>query len=159
MLTIGSLSGRPIVAEGIENAQDMELWMRMHGRYVQGYFVAKPMEEEAFLKWVNTPKHLNYKGLREFLLIDFIILKYAFMDAKNIKEIYCDSEISKCQMTSWFEKRRLIYGTLDHFKEAEDIHKRFHEKIKSNAVTNADIEMMQASFYNLYLEMAKMVDD
>ncbi len=158
VLTLGSLSNRHIVAEGIENEEDMELWMRMNGRYVQGYFVAKPMEEEAFFKWMSAHKNLNYKRLKPFLFIDFIILKYAFMDTKNIKECYCNSEFESCPMTAWFERRRMIYGTLDHFKEAEEIHKKVHEKIKSNAFTKTDIETMQSIFHALYLEIAKIAD-
>jgi len=158
VLTLGELSNRHVVAEGIETAQNMELWMRMRGRYVQGYFVAKPMEEEEFFKWINTSKHLNYKQLRPFLFIDFIVLKYAFMDTEHMKACYCDSEFSKCPMTSWFERRRSIYGVLDHFKEAEEIHKRIHEKIKSNTLKKSDIETMHSIFYDLYLEIAQMVD-
>ncbi|MGC8545093.1 MAG: sensor domain-containing phosphodiesterase [Athalassotoga sp.] len=158
VLTLGALSGRHVVAEGIETAQDMELWMRMRGRYVQGYFVAKPMEEEELFKWINTSKHLNYKKLRPFLFTDFIILKYAFTDTEHMKTCYCHSEFSKCPMTLWFEKRRLIYGILDHFKEAEEIHKRIHEKVKSNTLKKSDIETMHAIFHNLYLEIAQMVD-
>ena len=100
----------------------------------------------------------HYERLRPFLFTDFIILKYAFTDTEHMKTCYCHSEFSKCPMTLWFEKRRLIYGVLDHFKAAEEIHKRIHEKVKSNTLKKSDIETIHSAFHNLYLEIAQMVD-
>lgn len=57
-------------------------------------------------------------------------------------------------LTSWFEKRRSVYSTLNHFRKAEEIHKHVHEKIRSTTITKTDIEVMQRIFRNLYLEMA-----
>lgn len=124
-IVLGSLSQRFIVAEGIETMEELELWMRMGGRYVQGYYIARPMPEEKFSEWLENPS-CTCGTFGRFDFEDLVFLKYVFMDTENADVFAFHGNSDNCRLTRWFDERRKIYGHLGSFMESERLHAEMH---------------------------------
>lgn len=57
--------GMPVIAEGVETAEDMEIIKAAGCQIVQGYYYAKPMSVEAFEEFVSTRPYGNMKAIIE----------------------------------------------------------------------------------------------
>ncbi len=60
-IKLGRVFGLNVVVEGIEIKADYELATALGCDEIQGYFIAKPMPPEEFIKWLFDYEKLNYK--------------------------------------------------------------------------------------------------
>lgn len=54
----------PVIVEGAETAEQIELLGSIGGKYVQGYYFYRPMEREAFAKLLAQPSLVDRAGLK-----------------------------------------------------------------------------------------------
>ena len=47
-----------IVVEGIETEEHIEIFRRLQGDYLQGYYYSKPLPEHEFVKYVREFNHV-----------------------------------------------------------------------------------------------------
>ena len=52
-ITLGHRLGLSVVAEGLENDESLELLKSMSCDHIQGYFLARPMAQDAFIDWLK----------------------------------------------------------------------------------------------------------
>lgn len=154
MIVHGELSKRNIIAEGIESPEDFELWARMGGRYIQGYYLGKPMPEDVFVGWMRKGKPTCRK-IGRFDFEDSILLQYAFADVAESDILSRHSEFDDCPLTAWFSKRKKLYGDLSSFKEAEKLHENLHRALKGGLSADEKlVSVLHVSLFALYREVA-----
>lgn len=56
-ITLGHRLGLSVVAEGLENNRSLDLLKEMQCDHIQGYFLARPMANDAFIEWLNDYAH------------------------------------------------------------------------------------------------------
>lgn len=54
----------PVIVEGAETAEQVELLARIGGKYVQGFYFYRPLEREAFARLLEQPSLVNRGGIR-----------------------------------------------------------------------------------------------
>ena len=124
-LLLTDLSGSRLVGEGIEHRSDVELWLRMGGSLVQGYFFAKPMSLDDFKGFYARP-------LPEIVLPpvypveELPFLEYAFRTAEESSGDSGALPGLSCPLDSWFEVRGVHYYHLPSWQAARDAHREFH---------------------------------
>ena len=50
--------GKKVIAEGIETEEHIEIFRRLQGDYLQGYYYSKPLPEHEFVKYVREFNHV-----------------------------------------------------------------------------------------------------
>jgi diguanylate cyclase (GGDEF)-like protein len=141
-LQIEKLLGIRVLGEGIEDEKTLELWMRMGGRYIQGNFISRPLNEDEFDVWFNqTHEYPYFKGLSSE---DLILLYYVFT-----KESQCYSQY-EYPLRLWFKKRRALYGNKDAFKNAA---RHFESRM------NSGYDDFKKEINALYIGISKLVDN
>ena len=45
--------GKKVIAEGIETEEHIEIFRRLQGDYLQGYYYSKPLNEENFIRFLD----------------------------------------------------------------------------------------------------------
>jgi len=58
-ITLGHRLGLSVVAEGLENDESLELLKSMSCDHIQGYFIARPMAQDAFIDWLRDYEQKN----------------------------------------------------------------------------------------------------
>lgn len=126
-LLLSDLSGSRLVAEGIENRSDIDLWLRMGGSLVQGYFYAKPMPVDDFTSFLKKP--LPEMVLPPVYPVEELpFLEYAFRTAREAEGEQGVSLKLSCPLDLWFEVRGLHYYHLPSWHAAREAHRKFHRE-------------------------------
>lgn len=63
MIRLANELGMPVVAEGVETEEDMQLVKAAGCQLVQGYYYAKPMSVPEFEKFVGARPYGNMKAI------------------------------------------------------------------------------------------------
>lgn len=79
-LTLTKLSGRRLVAEGIETPDELRLWRHMGGEYYQGYLLASPLAEAEFMAWLAHRSPMPATEVPLLSARDLILAGYAFLE-------------------------------------------------------------------------------
>ena len=113
-LLLGTLSGRRLIAEGIEEPDDLALWRHIGGDHVQGHLLSPPLSESDFYTWLSTFRPTWPPAGAVFPTKDLVLVGYAFLEPEN----YASSDISSlraghARLRNWIETRRPLYGKLD----------------------------------------------
>ncbi|WP_188149573.1 two-component system response regulator [Teredinibacter waterburyi] len=72
IITLAHALGKETIAEGVETAEEYQLLLDEDCRFIQGYYVAKPMPAVEFTRWYtdwHSQIHLNIKHHRRNLII------------------------------------------------------------------------------------------
>ena len=108
-ILLARMLGKPLVAEGIETGEELELWLRMGGRYAQGYWLGRPMPESALRDWIDAlrllPRPTATSPLRDLILIGSALQRPEAVQASLRQGV--DSAL-----LAWFEERAGRYGRL-----------------------------------------------
>nr|EES53677.1 MAG: diguanylate cyclase/phosphodiesterase with GAF sensor [Leptospirillum ferrodiazotrophum] len=124
-LLLTDLSGSRLVGEGIEHRSDVELWLRMGGSLVQGYFFAKPMSLDDFKDFYARP--LPEIALPPVYPVEELpFLEYAFRTAGEASGDSGGLPGLSCPLDSWFEVRGVHYYHLPSWHAAREAHQAFH---------------------------------
>ncbi|MGC8529432.1 MAG: sensor domain-containing phosphodiesterase [Leptospirillia bacterium] len=125
-LLLTDLSGSRLVGEGIEHRSDIELWLRMGGSLVQGYFFAKPMSLDDFKDFYARP--LPEIALPPVYPVEELpFLKYAFRTTEEASGDFGALPGLSCPLDSWFDLRSVHYYHLPSWHAAWEAHRKFHQ--------------------------------
>ncbi len=120
VLLLGTLSGRRLIAEGIEEPNDLALWRHIGGNYVQGYLLSPPLSESDFYVWLETSHPTCTSTGAVFPTKDLILVGYAFLEPDHYAS--CDTRsllAGHAQLQAWIQTRRAVYGQLDAWTPLE----------------------------------------
>lgn len=123
---LAELAGRSLIAEGIATASDLALWMRMGGTRIQGYHLAPPLPENAFLDWHRWLLPLTRKPTPVCPLEDLALLIHAVEDSQAWQRLLARHTADNCPLGAWFMVREAKYGRLASFQEAKSVHTQLH---------------------------------
>lgn len=123
---LAELAGRSLIAEGIATASDLALWMRMGGTRIQGYHLAPPLPENAFLDWHRWLLPLTRKPTPICPLEDLALLIYTVEDRQAWQQLLVRYAADNCPLGAWFVVRDAKYGGLPSFQEAKSMHAQLH---------------------------------
>lgn len=123
---LGDLSGRSLIAEGIATGRDLDTWLHMGGQRIQGYHLAPPLPENAFLTWHRCLLPITRHPPIPYPVEDLALLLH---DTENANEGMELSQLraERCPLGIWFARARERSGNLPHFDAAEAAHQRLHD--------------------------------
>ena len=114
-ILLAHMLGKPLVAEGIETGEELELWLRMGGRYAQGYWLGRPMPESALADWIDAlrllPRPTAAPPLRDLILIGSALQRPEALLARL-------QQGADNALLAWFEERAGRYGRLSAWDAA-----------------------------------------
>ena len=125
-VVLGKLTERSVVAEGIETAEDGELWMRVGGRRVQGYRLSPPLPQATFLDWAKGWRPDASAPVAAFPIDDLPLLDQVFRDPAISRHTEIGTPFNDCPLTRWFTRRAPAYGALSAWSSAVAVHERIH---------------------------------
>ena len=112
-VVLANLSGRRLVAEGIETPEDLRLWRHMGGEYYQGYLLAHPLIEADLLARLATAPSCPATEVPVFSTRDLLLAAYAFLEWDD-----CPDDIlqaSHARLGAWMHKRAVCYRELSQW--------------------------------------------
>ncbi|MHB8254698.1 MAG: putative bifunctional diguanylate cyclase/phosphodiesterase, partial [Acidiferrobacter sp.] len=113
VLLLCGLSGRRLVAEGIEELDDLTLWRHMGGDHVQGYLLSIPLAEQDLHEWLAAfePKCASQGAV--FPSKDLILVGQAFLEADGYAALDVRSmRAGQARLQQWVNTRRVVYSHL-----------------------------------------------
>ncbi len=121
IIQLGALSGRLVIAEGIEDQEDLALWARMGGYRLQGYLLSPPLPENAFIEWALQTDLSHPPFPRAYPIEDLPLLTYVFMNPDGYQHCVAhQSSVCFCPLERWFAERKGHYGHLPSWNRAYD---------------------------------------
>ncbi len=139
-LHFAELASTRLIAEGVETREQLAYWLRLGGENIQGYFLARPMEEDQFMTWAAnlnlSPQSLPPRYASEDLLLlsrhvsaAERIIRLREMRAAGVSDpLPMDiPPLEKCPTGLWLEQRRAAYGHLPEFTAMDKAHIKRHE--------------------------------
>lgn len=153
-LLLGDLSSAHVIAEGVGTQEDLALWMRMGGQYIQGYLLAPPMTPDAFLTLLQEDFPLPTVPAPVYPMEDLIFLGYCFRPTSSLFTLKKSPPQQRCSLTQWFTDRGPLYGHLPGFQEAFVAHqtlRQWAENLWSDdpALTGPVVRDFQAAIQHL----------
>lgn len=123
---LGDLSGRSLIAEGIATGRDLDTWLHMGGKRIQGYHLTPALPENAFLTWHRYLLPIMRHPPVPYPVEDLALLLHDTEDTSEVMEL---SQLlaERCPLGIWFERTRQRGGKLPHFDAAEAAHQRLHD--------------------------------
>lgn len=144
VISLASVFGREVVAEGVESAAHGVLLMRLGCDLAQGYGIAKPMPAEELAAWVASyqpdPRWALW-GRNSWDMADFPLLVAEYDHLKWVKSVlgvldgvllHLDAnelaDPRRCRFGLWCDDiGRARYGHLPEFAAIDEPHRRVHE--------------------------------
>ncbi|MBF0357055.1 MAG: EAL domain-containing protein [Magnetococcales bacterium] len=131
-----------VVAEGVENIDQIMMLIGMGCKVVQGYAIAKPMPSDIFIQWLENynsnpvwqTAHDRYpsRGQFELLVIEvahrtwFEQIKTAF---RNGEKIPSQESYETCKLTAWYHGDGAEhYSHLTRLHEMDANHRKVHQE-------------------------------
>ena len=121
---LAGLAGLEVIAEGVETGEELDAWMRLGGRMVQGYLYSRPVPIEEIFAQLR-PGRFPRRNTIPFPLNDFVLVSRAIIDSHlNPSKLYRGAA---CPLGDWFAKRGSRWGGLESFRIAIELHQRIHD--------------------------------
>lgn len=122
VLLLGTLSGRRLIAEGIEEPNDLALWRHIGGDHVQGHLLSPPLSESNFYAWLPTFRPTWTAAGAVFPTKDLVLVGYAFLEPDNYASCDMSSLLAgHARLRDWIETRRALYGQLSTWEPLETL--------------------------------------
>lgn len=154
-LLLSALCGSSLIAEGVECQEDLDLWLRMGGRKIQGYLVSKPVPEGDFIAWAKAPRRdFSGRGIPVYPTEDMTFLEFAYRQ----RDLFLKNpghRLQECPLESWFSRRGHVYGgVLAAFPLARELHRLMHSIDERTGSRSPEIvDRFQKVMERLLLEM------
>ena len=132
-IVLSRLSGKSIIAEGVEFSEDLSVWLKMGGSDIQGYLLSRPIpEDDFFVQWKTLEESLPDDPDRAVDIDDLALLCCTIHSESGEPDCspLLQYEEGHCPLCQWFEVRSTRYGILTDFEEARIVHKKFHRSEK-----------------------------
>lgn len=154
-LHFAELSSTRLLAEGVETSEQLAYWLRLGGENIQGYFLARPMEEDQFMTWATNLK-LSQHSLppryapedlqllsRHVSVTERLMRLREMRAAGNPDPLPTDiPTLQSCPTGLWIEQRRAAYGHLPEFKTMDKAHVKRHE-VLDPVQHDASLELLE----------------
>lgn len=154
-LQFAELSGTRLIAEGVETSEQLAYWLRLGGQNIQGYFLAKPMEEDQFISWAKTLKLPPQPSPPRYANDDLLLLtRHVSVNERlhRLREMRAAGipdplpmdvpPLESCPTGHWIERRRPVYGHLPAFVAMDKAHLHRHD-ILAPANHDGSIELLE----------------
>ena len=112
-LVLANLSGRRLVAEGIETPDDLRLWRYMGGDYYQGYLLAHPLPETELMTWLTQASTVPVTEAPAFSVGDLVLVGYAFLEADDCPDDVL--QVGRERLRAWMRERDVRYRELSQW--------------------------------------------
>ncbi len=139
-LQFAELSNTRLIAEGVETPEQLAYWLRLGGENIQGYFLARPMEEERFMAWAASlklppqPSPPRYASPDLQLLSRHVSVTERLMRLREMRTAGIPDPLpmdvpplESCPTGLWIQQRRAAYGHLPEFTAMDKAHLQRHE--------------------------------
>lgn len=163
MIMLSRLSGRHLIAEGIEEEIDLRLWASMGGQRVQGYILSPPIQEDVFLEKLRSVTWERLSFPKAYPIEDLALLGYAFLDSEGFQRFMAEHAHSGfCPLSEWFQARESTYRHLSTFQVSHKIYREAKMKLphlleRLPAQWIEDVEPLRVSVKELCDEIGRMV--
>ncbi len=172
IITLSSLFGRDIVAEGVEVAEQGVLLLRLGCHIAQGYGIARPMPADAVADWAATwqpdPSWALWADT-QWEMQDFPLLVAQYDHRRWVKSVLSaldgdrlsisQQELTNhhaCRLGHWYNNHgRQRYGHLTAFQEMEPIHADVHHTGQEILRLKAAGRLAEAAAQARYLAQLK----
>lgn len=156
-LLLASLSGRRLVAEGIETAEDLALWRHMGGEHLQGFYLSPPVPEGIFLTWLRSFAPTWAAPIAVFPPTDLILLGHAFLEP-DIYTSYDSATMraSHVRIQQWMAARRHLYGQLPGWTALEGA---LAAATPSSPAHDGSLQTLRSAILTVYEEMAALLQN
>ena len=160
---LGELTGRLVVAEGIERSVDRDLWVRLGGRRFQGNILTSPLPASEFVAWAKDWKPQPLENATVFPTEDLPLLSYVFADPGRRRENKEAHTYESCPLTHWFQRRERRYSRLGGWKRAQAAHRALHRALdrrrtagRRNSIAQTRVNLA-SELQSLYVEIDRMI--
>ncbi|OPG17239.1 EAL domain-containing protein [Ferroacidibacillus organovorans] len=163
MIMLSRLSGRHLIAEGIEEEIDLRLWASMGGQRVQGYILSPPIQENVFFEKLRDKTWGQLTFPKAYPVEDLALLGYAFLESEGFQRFIAEhAHSSFCPLSEWYLARESTYRHLSSFQSSRTIYRGAMETLphlltQPMAQWIEDVEPLRASVQQLCEEIGRMV--
>lgn len=112
-LVLANLSGRRLVAEGIETPDDLRLWRHMGGEHYQGYLLANPLALDDLMAWLTRAPLLPVTAVPVLSARDLVLAGYAFLEVDDCPDGVLQTGCER--LRTWMRSRDLRYRELSQW--------------------------------------------
>jgi diguanylate cyclase (GGDEF)-like protein len=154
-LQFASLSGTQLIAEGVEKQEQLDFWLRLGGEKIQGYLLARPMEEDQLIAWAKDWTLSPRRSPACFERDDLMLLTRHVSVIERLARLRAmraagDSDplpivvppIEKCPTGHWIEHRRPRFGHLPEFVAMDTVHRQRHAVLAPHP-QDSEIELLE----------------
>jgi len=154
-LHFAELSNTRLLAEGVETHEQLAYWLRLGGQNIQGYFLARPMEEAQFITWAANLKFSQQSLPPRYAPEDLQLLSRHVSATERLMRLreMRDAGIAdplpmdippleSCPTGLWIKQRRAAYGHLPEFTAMDKAHVKRHE-ILAPMQHDASVELLE----------------
>ncbi|MCW8902327.1 EAL domain-containing protein [Sedimenticola sp.] len=172
VITLSTLFGRDVVAEGVEVAEQGVLLLRLGCHIAQGYGIARPMPADEVAGWAATwqpdPSWALWANT-QWEMSDFPLLVAQYDHQRWVKSVLntldggrlsiTQQELTNhraCRLGHWYENHgRRRYGHLTTFQEMEPLHAEVHRTGQEILQLKAEGRLAEAETQARYLAELK----
>ncbi len=132
-IVLSHLSGKTIIAEGIEFSEDLSVWLKMGGSNIQGYLLSRPIPEDDFFTQIKILEESLPDDPDKAVETDDLALLCCTIHSDSEKpdcSPILQYEENHCPLCQWFKSRSSRYGVLKDFEDARVLHTRLHRSEK-----------------------------
>ncbi len=112
-LLLAKLSGRPLIATGIETAVDLQLWRYMGGEHYQGRLLADPVGESDLPAWLAQASPSPVTAVPAFPSRDLVLAAYAFLEPDGYPDEAMRTGYARLEI--WMRERGARYQGLSQW--------------------------------------------
>jgi len=141
LIMLGELSGAAVIGEGIETEEQLHLWLRLGGRYVQGYCYARPMPLADVISFAKDSPCVARTDAH-FPIEDLPLV--AYLQGIGSGDLGAIGRLR--QLDAWFQRSGNRWGGLSHFQEALSLHSWLHSDEGLRMIHGSKREECQARF-------------
>ncbi|NNM85598.1 MAG: EAL domain-containing protein [Phycisphaerales bacterium] len=139
------LSGASLIAEGVETIGQLNYWLRIGGRRIQGYWLARPQPEDDMIAFLQSLK-IDQRHLPAIYPVeDMPLLARHIFVAQRLAKLQQSAAAAsmdtvelelqtfdQCPITRWIQQRGEFYGHLPSMRRFIQRHRHLHDVLDVN---------------------------
>ena len=139
------LSSTSLIAEGVETIGQLHYWLRIGGRRIQGYWLARPQPEDEMIAFLQSLK-IDQRHLPAIYPVEdmpllarqvFVAQRLAKLQqsagAASMDTVELELQMfDQCPITRWIQQRGEFYGHLPSMRQFIQRHRHLHDVLDVN---------------------------